>query len=41
MNIKNWLRKEELIEITLIFISAITLIIGFIKPNLLFLIYHE
>lgn len=36
MNIKNWLRKEELIEITLIFISAITLIIGFIKPNLLF-----
>lgn len=36
MNIKNWLRKEELIEITLIFISATTLIIGFIKPNLLF-----
>lgn len=36
MNIKNWLRKEELIEITLMFISAITLIIGFIKPNLLF-----
>lgn len=36
MNIKNWLRKEELIEITPIFISATTLIIGFIKPNLLF-----
>lgn len=36
MNIKNWLRKEELIEITLMFISAITLIIRFIKPNLLF-----
>ena len=40
MNIKNWLRKEELIEITQMFISAITLIIGFIKPTYYSLIYH-
>lgn len=36
MNIKNWLGKNELIEITLMVISAISLIIGFIKPHLLF-----
>lgn len=36
MNIKNWLGKDELIEITLMVISAISLIIGFIKPHLLF-----
>lgn len=37
MNIKNWLRKEELIEITLMFISAITLIIRFYKTKLIIL----
>ncbi|WP_299523000.1 cation-translocating P-type ATPase [uncultured Methanobrevibacter sp.] len=36
MNIKNWLRNDEIIEITLMVISAISLIIGFIKPHLLF-----
>lgn len=36
MNIKNWLGKDEIIEITLMVISAISLIIGFIKPHLLF-----
>lgn len=36
MNIKNWLRKDELKEIILMIISAISLITGFIKPDLLF-----
>lgn len=36
MNIKNWLGKDELKEIILMVISAISLITGFIKPDLLF-----
>lgn len=36
MNIKNWLGKNEIKEITMILISTIFLIIGFIKPDLLF-----
>ena len=35
MNIKNWLGKDELKEIILMVISAISLITGFIKPDLL------
>ena len=35
MNIKNWLGKDELKEIILMIISAISLITGFIKPDLL------